>query len=569
MRKRRLFWALASTVLPATLTGLLADTGKLITGVVTDGARPIPGAVVRVQTTSISATTNGRGEFTLDGLPNLSAMPLTAWAPGYYIAGPVSAKPGDSGISFTLGRLPAADNPNYAWANNCQNCHAGIASKSAQLPFDEWRIDAHGTSARNRRFLSMYNGTDLSGRNQSPPTRHVYQRDYGLSPLPPDPSLPYYGPGFKLDFPQSAGNCAACHLPAAAAGAPYDTNPDTVAGVGRESVACDFCHKVWSVKLDSSTGKPYPNMPGVLSFGFRRPPAGQQLFAGPYDDVGPGHDTFSSLQNQSQFCAPCHFGQFWGVQIYNSFGEWVASPYSDPVKGQTCQDCHMPHRGLTLAARAGKGGRARDPKAVFSHLMPGAQDQGLLERAAGLAIEAHQSGPLIHVTVTVTNDQAGHHIPTDHPSRNILLIVSATDSRNQDLAAVDGPVVPSWGGTGPAPEDYGGKPGRGFAKVLEQMWTGVAPAMAYWNPTVLREDTRIPALGKDVSEYDFPQPAGGGAVRVAAKLVFRRAFRQLSMWKQWNDPDIPMRQTAVTVAGNPPGTAPISIQPECAEEARR
>ena len=141
----------------------------------------------------------------------------------------------------------------------------------------------------------------------------------------------------------------------------------------------------------------------------------------------------------------------------------------------------------------------------------------------------------------------------------MLLIVSATDSGNQDLVPLDGPVVPSWGGAGTAPEDYGGKPGRGFAKILEQLWTEVAPTAAYWSPTVLREDTRIPALGKDVSEYDFLAPAAGGAVRVAAKLVFRRAFRQLSNWKQWNDPDILMKQAGGSVAASAPGIAPLAV----------
>jgi len=46
---------------------------------------------------------------------------------------------------------------------------------------------------------------------------------------------------------------------------------------------------------------------------------------------------------------------------------------------------------------------------------------------------------------------------------------------------------------------------------------------------------------------------------VAAKLVFRRAFRQLSNWKQWNDPDILMRQAAVSVAANAPGIAPLAV----------
>jgi len=56
--------------------------------------------------------------------------------------------------------------------------------------------DAHGRSAVNPRFLSMYNGTDVHG-NQSPLTRFGYSRDYGRFPLPPDLSQPYFGPGCK------------------------------------------------------------------------------------------------------------------------------------------------------------------------------------------------------------------------------------------------------------------------------------------------------------------------------------------------------------------------------------
>jgi hypothetical protein len=179
MRKRWLLWTLACGVAPATLTWLVADTPSPITGLVKDAAGPVSGAVVRVQTTSVSATTDQRGEFTLSGVPNLPVLPLTAWAPGYYIEGPVTAKPGNSGISFSLRKLPAADDPSYAWVSafssagqdvNCQICHADIQPKTPQLPFDEWQLDAHGTSAQNRRFLSMYNGTDLSGQNQSPLT---------------------------------------------------------------------------------------------------------------------------------------------------------------------------------------------------------------------------------------------------------------------------------------------------------------------------------------------------------------------------------------------------------------
>jgi hypothetical protein len=295
---------------------------------------------------------------------------------------------------------------------------------------------------------------------------------------------------------------------------------------------------------------PYPNTPGVLSFEFRRPSTGHQLFLGPYDDVAPGEDSFSALQTDSRICAPCHVAQFWGVTVYNSFGEWLESPYSDPATGRTCQDCHMPRRGAQFFARFEKGGLLRDPKTVFSHLMPGAADVSLLQATADLKLTSWQEGSAIKAAVTVVNSQAGHHIPTDHPARNIILVVSAKDMEGKELRLMGGPVVPDWGGAGSEPTDYAGKPGRGFAKILEELWTEVAPTAAYWNPTILREDTRIPALGRDVSEYVFQAPSEGGPVTIEARLIFRRAFRTLLRQKGWDTPDILMGR-AETIVESP------------------
>lgn len=520
-----------------------------ISGIVENETGLVAGAIVRVQGTIVTATTDNSGRFTIKALSDSSSVPLTAFAPGYYIAGPVSALPGDAPVNFLLKKLPQVDNESYEWASamstagrdsNCQNCHGEPGKADSLLPFDEWLLDAHGSSAHNQRFLSMYNGTDLSGSHKSPLPRYFYHRDYGKTPLPPDPNQPYFGPGFKLDFPDSAGNCAACHLPAAAVRAPYDTDPNTVTGVGKEGVACDVCHKLWSVRLQPSIGLPYPNTPGVLSIDFRRPPEGHQLFLGPYDDVGSGEDTYSPLQNQSQLCAPCHFGVFWGILVYNSFGEWLNSPYSDPVTGRTCQDCHMPRRGATRFARTDKGALQRDPNTVFSHLMPGAADVALLQDTASLDLQTVRVGDILHVKVTVVNEKAGHHIPTDHPARNILLVVTTTDSDGRPLPMVSGPVIPDWGGQGGEPNDYAGRPGRGYAKILEELWTEVSPTAAYWNPTVLREDTRIPALGRDMSEYGFAAPSALGSVKVSAQLIFRRAFKSLAKQKSWNMDDILM-----------------------------
>jgi hypothetical protein len=533
---------------------------RTISGVVLSDGRPVEGAEVRIQATPITARTDAAGRFTLVEVPDNVRVALTAFAPGYYIAGPMAPVQGGPVVTFALTRHPVEDDPTYSWtsafrdagqAANCENCHSDPLDPQSRLPFDEWRRDAHGMSASNRRFLSMYNGTDLSGAHRSPDTRYFERRDYGVMPQPPDLSVPYYGPGYTLDGHKGPGNCAACHIPAAAVNAPYETDPNRTTAAHRESIACDLCHKLWAVNVDAATGSPRSNMPGVLSMKFRRPPAGRQLFLGPYSDVAPGEDSYSPLQRQSRFCAPCHVGEFWGVMIYNSFGEWLASSYSDPKTGQTCQDCHMPRRGARHVALPAKGGLQRDPGTVFSHLMSGASDVALLRDTAVVDVEAQARAGRILVDVKVTNEKAGHHLPTDHPARNVLLVISAVDAHGQELEFLGDQKIPEWGGTGDDPSDYAGRPGKGYAKILEELWTGVSPTAAYWRQTRLRSDTRIPARGVDVTHYEFRAPTLAGPVVVTTRLIFRRAFKRLATEKSWDVQDILMNETRRTVAARP------------------
>ena len=93
-------------------------------------------------------------------------------------------------ISITLRRFDPWDNVAYAWntsypdpANTALGCGHCMAPS-----FDEWAQTAHAGSGTNRRFFSLYNGTDLTG------TRTV-------------------APGYKQDFPGTVGNCATCHAP--------------------------------------------------------------------------------------------------------------------------------------------------------------------------------------------------------------------------------------------------------------------------------------------------------------------------------------------------------------------
>jgi len=536
------------------LVNCSSSQGK-ISGLVRDNNGPVAGAIVRIQTTELFTTTDGEGNFTLAGLSQANPVTLTAWASGYYIVGGETGYlPGANDIELVLIPHTEIDNPNYEWLSafasegdpsNCQNCHSQPDDQESALPFDEWHLDAHSNSSLNPRFLTMYTGTDVSG-NQSPLTRKGFSRDYGSFSLRPDYNQPYYGPGYKLDFPETAGNCGACHTPTAAIQEPYNINPTHLAGVDTEGINCDFCHKIWDVRLDEF-GLPYPNMPGVLSFEFRRPAEGHQFFAGPFDDVAPGEDTFSPLQQQSQLCAPCHFGVFWDTIIYNSFGEWLDSAYSDPENGQTCQDCHMPPGLTDHFALLDEGGLIRDPETIFSHLMPGASDEAFLQNAVSISVEAWQENGGITLQVDIVNDNTGHHIPTDSPLRHMILWVQVSDSLGNQLAQLDGPTIPDWGGIGePSLGYYAGLPGTVYAKVLQELWTEISPTGAYWNPTRVLSDNRIPALETDSTTYKFAAPIEG-EVTIEITLIFRRAFIALIEEKGWDTPDIIISQQIIVL----------------------
>ncbi|HTY64004.1 MAG TPA: hypothetical protein VMG30_17280 [Acidobacteriota bacterium] len=537
-----------------------AGPERVIRGAVHDDEGPVPGAVVRIQTTEYSATTGSRGEFELAVPESFSdSVNLTAWAEGYYISGPVEASSEGKNITISIHRHSKWDNREYKWLpsfqsggsgenQGCSECHfRGKTGSGPALPVDEWQEDAHSQSAVNPRFLTMHAGTDMSG-HRSPANGYRLLSDLHLVPLPPDLNKPYYGPGYKLDFPNYTGDCAACHVPAAAINSPLNINPAFVQGIEAEGVNCDFCHKIWDVRLDPATGLPFPERAGVLSYEFRRPFEKHQFFAGPLDDIAPGEDTYSQIQKSSQFCAPCHFGVFNNTVVYDSFGEWLRSPFSRKETGKTCQDCHMPHSGAEFFAHPDKAGRKRNPNTIVSHKMPGARDVDLLRNAVTLTLEAEQLQEGIRVRTKIVNDRTGHDVPTDSPLRHLILVVRAYASNDSRLSLKTGPVLPEWCGSGdPAKGNYGGLPGKVFVKLLEEIWTGISPTGAYWNPTRVVMDTRLKPFESDSGEFLFAAPASGN-VRIEAILLYRREYKKLMEQKGWNDPDIVMESATVTVA---------------------
>jgi hypothetical protein len=496
-------------------SGSDAETGS-ISGIVVDVSGPVAGASVRIRATENRVYSKPDGTFTLGSLNTGEQVEVTAWADGYYVASKQLIPPVSS-VTLTLRKYHNSDHPDYQWISPvpsssdkaCGNCHPMI------LP--QWETNAHGGSISNPRFYSMYNGTDLSGVNK-------------------------ISPGYLNDFPGTAGNCANCHAPGAAVDGYLTTDLNSVRDDLISGIHCDYCHKVGGVYLNPTNGSVHPNAPGVSSQRMLRPPAGDNIFFGPYDDI-PDPDTYLPEISETQFCAPCHQFSFWGTPIYESFDEWLESPYA--AAGITCQDCHMPPNGDTFFALQEVGGLPHPPESIPSHLQVGAENAELLQNSVELFADMIQIGGRIQVSVNVTNTDVGHHVPTDHPGRHLILKVQLLDAQNQPLTQVAGSLVPTWGG------DQAGESGKAYAKVLRDVVSGNYPVVSYWKQTSIVSDNRIPAGGTDSSNYTFLAPPAGEKVRLIVELRFRRLFNDLLSSKKWGSEDIIMEQASQSMQVSP------------------
>jgi hypothetical protein len=192
---------------------------------------------------------------------------------------------------------------------------------------------------------------------------------------------------------------------------------------------------------------------------------------------------------------------------------------------------------------AERGGLTRDYVELHDHTMPGVTDEKLLQNSVTMQGTARREGDQIKVEVSITNDNVGHDIPTDVPIRSMILVVEALDENGNVLSLAEGPVNPAYSG------NFGGLPGKTFAKILKDEWTGETPTGAYWRPVSIVEDTRLAALATDVTRYSFAASANGAAT-INVRLLFRRAFQLLEEQKGWNDADILMEEVTIPVAAS-------------------
>ena len=174
----------------------------VVSGTIADDVGPVAGATVRIQGTENQTVTDARGRFALSEVPAGHEVNISAWKKEYYCFLSKNVAVPAEDVRLHLIHYQTNDNPGYEWIppkgkGGCSDCHnPAIIEMSLE--------DAHLKSARNPRFLTMYYGRDMGG-NQSPVTRYgpgsaIWKTV--LVPQLPDPSQPYYGPGYLLDFPE-------------------------------------------------------------------------------------------------------------------------------------------------------------------------------------------------------------------------------------------------------------------------------------------------------------------------------------------------------------------------------
>ena len=266
--------------------------------------------------------------------------------------------------------------------------------------------------------------------------------------------------------------------------------------------------------------------------------------------------SFSELISTSRFCAGCHeWTNDAGVPVMSTFSEWSEVSGADPDALQ-CQDCHMKKKfGADYRGESNElgfivdnphvqqnHGILRRKSTIHPHTFHGAAEY--VTEAAALGLGLADAGGALEVTVGIDNVNAGHGLPTGMPFRHAILVVEAQFD-GASAALLSGPTVPDYGGVGDAPEDLAGRPGKGYAKVLGD-GTG-ARNVPFWRATEVIEDTRIRGAESDEITFRFAAPPEGGEASVTARLVYRRAFREMVLTKGWDVEDIEMASDQATL----------------------
>ena len=220
----------------------------------------------------------------------------------------------------------------------------------------------------------------------------------------------------KSDFGTQARRvCLGCHSPTVTETGDYSLSLK----VSWEGITCDYCHSMRSVSMRG------PNPKAVVEY--------NNVMAGPWKNVtSPVHGTaYSQLHTSSLLCATCHqYRNSLGFPVLTTYSEWQKGPY--PAEHKGCQSCHMYRvEGEVVDPRI-----KRTPNdGINLHQMPGSHSLTQLNKAIRGHLRVSHDGGQLHVEVDVTNQGAGHMVPTGSPLRKLILQVSVSPFSGKSLHA--------------------------------------------------------------------------------------------------------------------------------------
>ena len=527
-------------------TTQIKDINKTtIQGRVSSVYGPVQNARVRIPGDEKYTLTDKQGRYLLQPTHvHFQGVKVTAGKEGWFnnaqYAGPLGRVQ-----DIYLNPIYLNDNPDYRFISPvvCSRCHTKLTRY-----WDQSKM-AHTTS--NPKVLDMFYGTD------------AFQHDN-------------VKPGYRLDNPNSNGNCAVCHAPSAAVSSPWSQDLRSVLQSPRtewDGVSCDYCHKIQKVFPDKTKAS---RMAPI--FERQSSPIGNSILVfGPYDDVvvPPMAASYASVFNKGQFCATCHghfkplgSGKTWDhskiyspsewegfglkgdttLPIQTTYQEWEhwqdQLSWNDPNKGKKCQDCHMswrkdmlPYDNYIVDGGARRmWGTYRSPEDIHPHQFDGGT-KIQLKTALSMEIEGKITGKKVDINVYITNTNGGHWVPTGETMRSIMMVLKVVDSNGNPLKMLKGERLPEWTGKGKVEAgNYAGLPGSVFARVLKDDKGHLN--VPFWRATSIASDTRIRPKSTVKLSYEFLLENPEDEPSAEARLIYRPVIRPWVKNKHWLAEDI-------------------------------
>ena len=353
--------------------------------------------------------------------------------------------------------------------------------------------------------------------------------------------------------PSMRNNCGSCHTPIGVMTDTIEFHPDqglhgafTAPGVAAKGVSCDVCHTISGTNLHKTAVLEHGNASFIMS-------PGNTKRATLEGAESPYHETaYSEHHARSDFCGNCHqiFHPGNNFPIERTYDEWKYSVYAQ--NGIQCQDCHMVPVEIakkvadtltrpedldepSLEGFAALGGPWR--KVVHDHGFVGgnavitaalnqvdpdrpetlgrdsnyAEAIARLQSVASLKVEvAPKSGPLHQVKVRVTNERAGHHLPTSLTEvREVWLEVVVTDEQGRELMR---------SGT---LDEYNNLPKDTVIFNAKAVDENGQETMLPWEIVRFADVNTIPPKGHKYGKFYFNTPPDAKEITVVAKLHYR------------------------------------------------